>query len=138
MVRLLLVDDHAGFRSTLARLLHRPGDLEVVAEAGTVAGALALQGHCDWDVGLVDLSMDEPDSGLELLRDLLRQNPRARILILTMDRRRSRVRRLREAGAAGYLLKSSRLDAIEAAVRSAAAGQEWVESPLRASPSPAP
>lgn len=138
MVRLLLVDDHAGFRATLGRLLHRPGDLEVVAEAGTVAGALALHGKCAWDVGLVDLSMDEPDSGLSLLQDLLRQNPHARILILTMDRRRSRIRRLREAGAAGYLLKSSRLETIEAAVRAVAAGQEWVESVLRASPSPAP
>ena len=81
MIRVLLVEDHADFRGALACLLGREPDLEVVAQAGSLAEAReALDGRLD--VAVVDLAL--PDGGgSELIGELRRANPGVSALALS-------------------------------------------------------
>ena len=81
MIRVLLVEDHAAFRSALAFLLGREPDLEVVAQAGSLAEAREALGG-EFDVAVVDLGL--PDgSGGELIGELRLANPGVSVLVLS-------------------------------------------------------
>jgi DNA-binding NarL/FixJ family response regulator len=120
VIRVLLVDDHATFREPLAFMLDREPELEVVAQAGTLAEARrALEGV---DVAVVDL--DLPDgSGVELIGELRAANPRGMALVLTASAEREAHARAVEAGAAGVAHKSIRIGEVIDAVRRLVAGE---------------
>ena len=119
MIRILLVDDHLSFRQPLAFMFAREPDLEVVAQAGSVAEARTR--FSDVDIALVDL--DLPDgSGVDVIRELRSANPRAMAVALTASARRADVAKAVEAGAAGVLHKSRPVDEVVAALRRLAAG----------------
>lgn len=119
MTRLLLVDDHSAFRQPLAFMLNREPDLEVVAQAGSLADARPLL--TEIDVAVVDLGL--PDGhGVDLVRDLLAANPDGVVLVLTAESDRATIASAVEAGASGVLHKSSPIDRIIAAVRTLAEG----------------
>lgn len=121
-IRLLVVDDHPvvrdGVRSAMAG---RPG-IEVVAEAGSAADAVAEALRVSPDVVLIDLHMPGA-GGIEAIRELARAVPGVRCLVLTMDDDDESLFGAMRAGACGYLLKGSRGDDIERGVRAAAAGE---------------
>ena len=82
MTTVVIVDDHPVVRAGLtARLATRPG-IEVVGEAGGGSAALAVVGRERPDVVLMDLQLGA-DNGVAVTRELLRRDPRARVLILT-------------------------------------------------------
>ncbi len=116
MLRLLLVEDHAAFRSTLALLLDlRPG-MKVVAQCGSLAGCRALGGLLQTvDVALVDLKLPDGD-GTALIAVLRGENPSARVLILTVSIEPGLQRRMVEAGADGVLNKTAALSEIASEV----------------------
>ena len=98
MTRVLLVDDHASFRESLALLLEREPDISVVGQAGSLAEARALLSGVD--LAIVDL--DLPDGhGAELVQELRAANPDGMVLILTASSSRADLARTVEAGAAG-------------------------------------
>ncbi len=117
MLRLLLVQDHAAFRSALALLLDlRPG-MKVVAQCGSLAGCRALGGGLlrTVDVALVDLKL--PDGqGTELVAVLRGANPSARVLILTVSIEPGLEGRMAEAGADGVLNKTAAFSEIASEV----------------------
>jgi DNA-binding NarL/FixJ family response regulator len=118
MQRLLLVEDHASFRQTLALMFGQEPDFEVVAQAGSLAEARqVLDG---FDLAVVDLSL--PDgNGTELIGELRAANPHGMVLVLTASAQRGAYARAVEAGAAGVLNKSASIkDVIEASRRLAA------------------
>ncbi len=80
MIRLLLVEDHASFRQSLAFMFDQEPDFLVVGQAGSVAEA---RGKLDnVDVAIVDL--DLPDGkGVALIRELRRHSPDCQSLVLT-------------------------------------------------------
>ena len=81
MIRVLLVEDHAAFRGALAFLLGREPDLEVVAQAGSLAEAReVLDGR--FEVAVVDLALPDGD-GSELIGELHRANPGVSVLVLS-------------------------------------------------------
>jgi RNA polymerase sigma factor (sigma-70 family) len=115
-----LVDDHLSFRQSLAFLLGREPDLEVVGEAGSLAEARPLLGTAD--VALIDL--DLPDgNGVDLIRQLHAASPRANAVVLTAGRRLVDLGRAVEAGAAGTLHKSLPVAEVVAALRRLVAGE---------------
>lgn len=116
MQQLLLVEDHAAFRSALAFLLNlRPG-MRVVAECGSVAGCRALGGLLgSVDVGLLDLMLPDGD-GAELIPVLRGANPSVRVLILSASVESGLHERVAEAGADGLLNKTAALPEIAAEV----------------------
>ena len=81
MIRVLLVEDHAAFREALTFLLGREPDLEVVAQAGSLAEARGALGG-GLDVAVVDLNLPDGDGG-ELIGELLRASPGAKVLVLS-------------------------------------------------------
>ena len=114
------MDDHDIFRRGLSKLLAER-DLDVVGEAADAVSAIALVGELEPDVALVDLSLPGM-SGLELVRRLSREAPASRLLVLTVSEDEGDVEQAIVAGACGYLVKDTSIEAIVAAVHVAAQG----------------
>jgi DNA-binding NarL/FixJ family response regulator len=119
-IRVMLVDDHEVVRQGLRSLLERRAHLQVVAEAGTVAEAVAAAERATPDVIVMDVRL--PDgTGIEACRDIRAERPQTRVLMLTSYADDEAVYASIVAGASGYLLKggSSKelLDSLQAIAR---------------------
>ena len=116
MLRLLLVEDHAAFRGTLALMLNRQPDLEVTSQCGSLAECRSLGGFADIDVALLDLRLPDGD-GAELIGELHQANPHVKVLILTGSVEPNLLERILEVGADGLLDKTTSLAELAAEVR---------------------
>lgn len=120
-VRLLLADDHPAFRAGLRAHLDREPDLEVVAEAGTGAEALALVRQHAPDVLVLDMEL--PDlSGLDVAERLAAESADTAVLVLSAFEDETYIFGVLDAGAAGYLSKQEPLDVIADAIRGTGQG----------------
>ncbi len=124
MHRILLVDDHASFRQTLAFVFDQQPEFEVVAQAGSLAEARrALEGlENEPDLGVIDLSLPDGE-GTELIKDLREANEEFAALLLTASIDRTDHARAIEAGAAGVVHKSADVDEILDATRRISEGE---------------
>ena len=122
MQRILLVEDHASFRQTLAFVFDQQPEFEVVAQAGTLADARLMTGGVETDLGVIDLSLPDGE-GTELIEELREANPHFAALVLTASLDRTEHARAVEAGAAGVLHKSADVDEILDATRRLAEGE---------------
>jgi DNA-binding NarL/FixJ family response regulator len=83
-IRVMHVEDHAGFRDLMKNLLDSQSDMEVVALAGTLVEARTWAASSEIDVAVLDLSL--PDgNGLDLIPDLRRANPNVGVLVLSAN-----------------------------------------------------
>jgi DNA-binding NarL/FixJ family response regulator len=119
-LRVMVVDDHPMWRDAVERDLSDAG-LDVVAVAGNGREALARFPAARPDVVVLDLQIPEPD-GVEVTREIMRQAPAVRVLILSASGEHVDVLSAVKAGATGYLVKSASREELLAAVRSVAAG----------------
>jgi two-component system invasion response regulator UvrY len=126
MIRVMLVDDHALVRMGFRMLLADAG-VEVVAEFDDGEQACAEYARVKPDVVVMDLSMPGM-GGLEAVRRLLAQDPRARILVLSAHEDTAHPQRVLRAGALGYLTKRSAPDALIAAVTAVKSHQAYVDN----------
>jgi DNA-binding NarL/FixJ family response regulator len=132
MQRLVLVEDHASFRQTLAFVFDQEPDFDVVAQAGSLAEARRVMRGREADLGIIDLTLPDGE-GVELIEDLREANPHFAALVLTASLDELDHARAVEAGAAGVLHKSADVAEIMDAARRLAAGgtlispQELVE-----------
>jgi DNA-binding NarL/FixJ family response regulator len=125
-VRVALVDDHEVVRRGLRDLLDGEPGIEVVAEAGGVAEALARVGATTPDVVVVDVRLPDGD-GVSLCRALRALEPAPYCLVLTaFDDERALVEAIM-AGASGYLLKQVRGQDLVDAVREVSAGRSLLD-----------
>ena len=122
MQRILLVEDHASFRQTLAFIFDQEPEFEVVAQVGSLAEARQHAVGLEADLGVIDLSLPDGE-GVELIRELRGANREFIALILTASLDKSEHARAVEAGAAGVLHKSADVDEILDATRRLAAGE---------------
>jgi DNA-binding NarL/FixJ family response regulator len=118
----LLVEDHASFRQTLARVFDQESEFEVVAQAGSLSEARRVMEGSEADLGIIDPSLPDGE-GVELIEDLRVTNPLFAALVLTASLDREDHARAVEAGAAGILHKSADVDEILDATRRLAAGE---------------
>jgi DNA-binding NarL/FixJ family response regulator len=116
MRRILLVEDHASFRQTLAFVFDQQPEFEVVAQAGTLAEARRAMDGSEADLGVVDLILPDGE-GTDLIEELREANPDFVALVLTASLERTEHARAVEAGAAGILHKSADVDTILDATR---------------------
>lgn len=126
MIRVMLVDDHALVRMGF-RMLLDDAKVDVVAEAGSGEEACQAYPNVKPDVVVMDLSMPGM-GGLEAVRRLIAQDPKARVLALSAHEDTAHPRRVLRAGALGYLAKRSAPDALIAAVAAVARGQRYVDA----------
>ncbi|NET38162.1 MAG: response regulator transcription factor [Cyanothece sp. SIO1E1] len=117
MIRLLLADDQPIFRQGLAALLSLEDDLEVVGEANHGEEAIALTERLQPDIILMDVRMPICD-GVQATRAIHTRYPWIRILVLTTFDDDEYVFQSLQAGALGYLLKSTPAPKVAAAIRS--------------------
>jgi DNA-binding NarL/FixJ family response regulator len=121
MIRLLLVDDHEIVRRGLRELLEAEGDLEVIAQAGSLDEALVLD-ISNVDVAVLDVRL--PDgSGVDLCRQLHTLRPELGCLMLTSFADNEALNASVLAGARGYVLKNVRGDELITSIRRVANGE---------------
>ena len=144
-IRVLLVDDHALFRSGIKALLQRQKDFEVVGEASDGLEGIKRAKSLKPDVVLLDLHMPGI-SGRDAVRLIVEELPETKVVMLTVSEDAEDLLETLQAGAHGYLLKNIDTSYFLDAIRNAAEG-EAVMSPLmtaklmqsvRAAPAAAP
>ena len=114
-LRVMLVEDHIAFRQALAFLLGREPDLEIVAQAGSLAQAREM---FDWrlDVAVVDLTLPDGD-GRELIGELRRTNPGISVVVLSATIAPGHHEEVMKAGADAVLHKVAPIATIAEEVR---------------------
>src|SRR5882762_7132128 len=114
-LRILVADDHEIVRHGLVALIKACQGWEICAEADNGRQAVELARELKPDVAILDIGMPTLN-GLEATRLILRDNPRVRVLILTINDTDQAVRAVLDAGARGFLLKSDAAKELVAAV----------------------
>jgi len=129
--RILIADDHPLVRDGLVRLLADQKDLCCCGESSTVAETLGAVARFNPDLILLDLRLKSGD-GLELIKSLVGQFPKVRILVLSQHNEHMFVERALRAGAMGYVLKDQAAEEVLEAMRTVIAGEIYLSSALTA------
>lgn len=116
IIRVLVVDDHAIIRKGIGAVLDLVPDIDLVGEAENGKQAITLDRELAPDVILMDLMMPEMD-GIECIKQIKTQRPKARILVLTNFAGEEMIFPAIKAGAMGYHLKDSSPDTLVDAIR---------------------
>ena len=125
-LRLLVVDDHEVVRRGLVSLFDRRSGFDVVAQAGSVADAIALAARHEPDLVIMDVRL--PDgSGIEACREIRAARPETRVIILTSYPDDEAVLSAIIAGASGYLLKQIRGRDLVSALESVGRGESLLD-----------
>src|SRR3974390_420881 len=124
-IRILIADDHYIVRMGLVALMNTEPDMEVVAEAADGAQALELFRKHNPDLALLDMRMPVKN-GIEATKEIRNRFPNAQILILTAFDGDEEIHKALQAGAQGYVLKSSTGEKLIPAIRAVAGGPRWV------------
>jgi two-component system, NarL family, response regulator LiaR len=130
-IRVLLVDDHAVVREGLRTYLELHDDLRVVGEAADGAAAVRVALELRPDVILMDLVMPGLD-GVGAMRELRRELPGCRVIVLTSFTDDSKLLPAIQAGAAGYLLKNVQPAELHRAIRAAHVGEALLDPSVAA------
>jgi len=126
MITVQLVDDHTVVRSGFRRLLEDEPDIEVIAESGNGEQACRDFFLTEPDVLVMDISMPGI-SGLEAAGRILRRQPDAKILVLSMHEDANFSSRALALGVKGYISKSGATDSLITALREIAAGGVFID-----------
>jgi DNA-binding NarL/FixJ family response regulator len=120
-IRVLLADDHVLVRQGIREFLEDEDDIEVIAEANNGLEAVRLAQEHQPDVAILDIRMPEM-TGVEATRRIKAQSPGVRVLVLTAYDDDPYVFAVLQAGADGYVLKTSSADELVRAVRTVHSG----------------
>jgi DNA-binding NarL/FixJ family response regulator len=120
--RIMIADDHHLVRASLKSLLDDFPGLEVVAEAADGREAFELAGTLRPEVILMDISMAKLN-GLEATRQIVKEHPNVRVIVLSMHTDERYVLQALRAGAAGYVLKGSAPNELELAIAAVSRGE---------------
>jgi DNA-binding NarL/FixJ family response regulator len=126
----MLVDDHDLFRTGLRNLLEEQG-VQIVAEASDGLSALSLARELAPDVVVMDLNMPGMN-GIEATREITRQAPLTRVVVLTISDEDDDVIDAILAGACGYLLKDSSIQDLMQGIRAASVGEALISPHIAA------
>ncbi|MBB5954327.1 DNA-binding NarL/FixJ family response regulator [Saccharothrix tamanrassetensis] len=124
-IRILIVDDEALLRMAFSTVLEAQPDMEPVGEAADGTQAILLARELRPDVVLMDVRMPGTD-GIEATRQIIRNCPQTRVLILTTFDLDEYAFAGLNAGASGFLLKNTRPEELLTAIRNVAAGDAVV------------
>jgi len=124
-IRVFSVDDHPLMHEGIAALINNQADMTLVSEASDGKSALAAFREHEPDVTLMDLRL--PDmSGIEAMSAILKEFPKARVIILTMFEGDVEIQRALKAGARGYMLKTMPPGELVRVIRRIHAGKKYI------------
>lgn len=128
-ISVLLVDDHEVVRAGFKILLASQADIAEITDINR--GELVAQEYdrVSPDVVVMDLSMPGI-GGLETIRRLMKQDPKAKILVYSIHDESIYVERAMQAGASGYVTKNSAAEILAVAIRKVASGEIYIEQNL--------
>ena len=129
-ITVLLADDHGLVRRGFRRMLEDDEGMKVVGEASNGVEAIRMAYELKPKVVVMDLSMPELD-GVQATKEIVKHLPGTEVLILSMHADDNYVRNALDAGAKGYLLKSSIDVDLVGAIRSVAQGKRFMGNGLR-------
>jgi len=116
-MRIFIADDHGIVREGLRSLIEKEPDMEVVGEATNGLEAVELAKQLAPDVVIMDISM--PDlNGIDATRLILSEDPKVKIIVLSIHAEKHIVKEVLSAGAAGYVLKTYLFEELSRALRS--------------------
>ena len=124
-IRVFIADDHVLVRKGLRQVLEESDNIEVVGEAADYTGLAAGVKQTPFDVLVLDISMPGKN-GIDSLRQLLKDKPQLKALIVSMYPEDQFALRALKAGAKGYLTKTSGPDNLVEAVTQIAAGRKFL------------
>ena len=125
MIRIVIADDHHLVRQSIVLLLDQVEDIEVVGEAADGHETLKLTQRKRPDIAMVDIAMPLLN-GIETARRIREMAVDTRVIILSMYSDEDVVRHALRSGAKGYLLKSSVVEELLIAIRSASKGDIYL------------
>ncbi len=123
--RVFLVDDHPVVREGLAGLINAEPDLRICGMAQDARQALEAVTTSSPELVVVDLML-RGSSGLDLIKDLVRQAPGLPILILSIHDETLYAERVLRAGALGYVMKDEAMDTVLIAIRQVLRGEVYL------------
>lgn len=125
MISVILVDDHVIMRDGLRRLLEGESDIEVIGEADNGRDAVKISIEKNPDIVVMDVAMQDMN-GIEATRQIKKENPNIKIIVLSMHSERQIVVGIFRAGASGYLLKASTSIELVEAIRTVYLGRKYL------------
>jgi DNA-binding NarL/FixJ family response regulator len=127
--RIVIAEDHTILREGLRSLLSSQSEFEIVGEAGNGREAIRCVEKLKPDLILTDLSMPRMN-GMEAIREIKRQYPKTKVLVLTVHKADEYILATFKAGADGYLLKDSTQAEMITAVRRVLSGQHYISQEI--------
>jgi two-component system response regulator NreC len=124
VISILIADDHGIVRTGLKLLLERTDGMRIVGEVADGREAVRLARELQPSIVIMDIGMPLLN-GLDAAAQIVRENERIGVVILSMYTDESYIVRALDAGARGYLLKDTAGDDIEHAIRSVVAGRRF-------------
>lgn len=124
-IKLLVADDHKIFRQGIKMLLEEESDLQVVGEASDGREAVKKATELKPDVILMDIAMANLN-GLEATRQIKKQLPSAKVIMVTMHKNEEYVLQSFQAGASGFILKEGAVEELVSAIRSINSGKSFL------------
>jgi DNA-binding NarL/FixJ family response regulator len=128
-IRILVLDDHALFRESVARLLSAEPDFEVVASCGSVEEALAVVRQEPTDIILLDHDLGQSD-GVQFMRSELVQHYIGKVLVVTAGIEKQEARDLIRSGVSGIFPKSNSAASLAEGIHDVMAGKVWFDPEL--------
>lgn len=125
VTRILLLDDHALFRESIARLLNSEPGFEVAAHCGTIEEALAILRNRPVDIVLLDFDLDDRD-GREFLRLAKGHGFGGKVLVVTAGVDRVATSQLIRSGISGIFQKSDSAGLLAQGIREVMSGKLWL------------
>lgn len=123
--RVVIAEDYTILREGLRSLLCSSPSFEIVGEAEDGRGAIQLVGKWKPDLILLDLSMPRM-TGLDAIREIKRQNPETKVLVLTVHKTEEYILTALRAGADGYVLKDATHSELMMAAKSVLSGKHYI------------
>ena len=127
-IQVLLVDDHKIVRQGVRAYLQTLSDIEVVAEADSVAAAVTAVERHQPNVVLMDLEMPGELDGIEATRQIRKLRPETQVIVVTSHHQDEFIFPAVRAGAISYLLKDVEPEELAEAIRKAAQGEATLDS----------
>lgn len=124
-MKIIIADDYGIVRQGLKSLIEKEDDLEVIGEAENGTKAVQMAEQLKPDMVIMDITM--PDmNGIDATKRIISENPKVKIIALSMHSNKRFVTEMLQAGAVGYVLKSYLFDELVRAIKAAEKGQRYL------------